>query len=174
MIFNRPIWGPNVIMVNLPNDEINEFLPQIMNHIGLHHQIIGINAISDELEISERKIIIHQEDYEIYRELPSETKNPSTLMLDNKAKIVYYVDADVISCKAAFSHIYDLIEDEYPIICLSTDLIDHVQPAISIVSNFSDYISNNPGCKHCVSLKQFLSKAIDYSNKQFHISHTIA
>lgn len=170
MIFNRPIWAPNVIMVDLPDDGLNDAIPRLMEHIDLPNQIIGVNAISDELEIKERKIIIHHEDYEIYRELPSSNPNPSVSMLKGKAKIVYYVDADKESIKAAFSHMYDLIEDDYPILCLSNDLPKQMQSAITICNDISKFSSLKDNHSIFMTIDQFIESSIVYENKRFQLS----
>lgn len=170
MVFNRPIWAPNVILVDFPNDQLEMVLPKIISHINLPNQVVGINAISDDLELESRKITIHQEDYEIYRELESETINPSTIMLNNKAKIVYYVDANTDSYKAAFSHIYDLIEDEYPILCLCNILPQYVHSALTICSDFNKYSASKLDKNIFCSVEQFLTMSIAYSDKQFQIT----
>lgn len=170
MIFNRPIWAPNVIMVDLPDDKLKKKLPEIMRHIGLDNQLVGINAMSDELELESRKITIHQEDYEIYRELLSDSHNPSTILLKSKAKIVYYVDADVESCKAAFAHMYDLIEDDYPIICLSHILPNHVNSAVVICDNVSKYTDKKSDTVAIISIDEFTSYNIYYNEKKFKIA----
>lgn len=170
MIFNRPIWAPNVILVDLSSSELAEGLDKLVRHIGLKNQLVGINALSDELEIASRKIIIHQEDYEIFRELPSESINPSTIMLQEEVKIAYYVDASEESYKAAFSHIYDLIGDEYPILCLCNDLTKKLEASVILCSNPDAYSHLNLKNTKFLTLSQFLNSSVKYLDKAFVIS----
>lgn len=167
MIFQRPIYAPNVILVDLPIDQLEEAIPKIMRHIALDDQVIGVNALSDDYSLSSRKIIIHNEDYEVYRELPSDSNNPSRYLLDSRAKVAYFIDASSETFKAAFSHVYDLIGDEYPIVCISNELSDHLNSSITIVDSLLTIKHSDKFSTNFLILDEFLDKDLNYTDNKF-------
>jgi len=166
-MFHRPVYAPNVILVDLPEQQLQKAIPQLMKHIAMNNQIIGVNALSDDYSLASRKIIIHNEEYEVYRELPSDTDNPSRYLLDSGAKVAYYIDASSDTFKAAFVHVYDLIGDEYPIICVSNELTNHLNSSFTIVDSISASTNPDKIDARCMKLNEFLNLNIKYKDNKF-------
>lgn len=168
MIFDRPIYVPNVILIDLPENLLKNALQKIMDHLLLPGQIVGVNAMADDYYLSSRKIIIHQEDYEIYREYYSSTVTPSKYLLDAGTKVTYFIDASAETFKAAFVHMYDLIGDEYPIVCISDQLTNHLNSSITIVQDKKAMPEVSKRIKSTfMELDDFLNVKIEYKNNQF-------
>lgn len=165
MMFQKPIWAPNVILVNLPEEKLEDSLLAILKHIGLEGKMIGINAVNDDEDLDFRKMIIHQEDYEIYRERYSNSKTVSAYLLKAGVKIAYCIEANEDSYRAAFAHMYDLIGNDYPIVCVSSSLGQHIESAITIVDR---ECSNSENSKTIfLTLDNMLKNDIKYQENHF-------
>lgn len=167
MIFHRPIYAPNVILVDLPESKLQQAIPKIMKHLSIREQVIGVNALSDDYNLSSRKIIIHNEDYEVYREYPSQFNNPSRYLLDSGAKVAYFIDASSDSFKAAFVHVYDLINDDYPIVCISNELTNHINSAITIIDTEKPTRNSDKITAQFMNLDDFLNSDVRYDVNKF-------
>ncbi len=167
MLFQKPIWAPNVILVDLPINQLEKVIPGILKHLELTNMLIGVNAVSDSDEFDLGKMIIHQEDYEIYRERLLKDENISSHLLKAGVKVAYYIEANKDSYRAAFAHMYDLIGDEYPIICISNSLSNDIESAITIIdsSKKENYQTNSKTL--FISLSELFNRKVRYIENRF-------
>jgi hypothetical protein len=140
MIFNKPIWAPNMILVDAPTSGLAklDIALDVLGSLTMKDQVIGIFASDRIKNIEKEKIIIEQYDYSIYKK---SNKNKSWLrskFLNGRAKIVYYVISPEKEYRAAIVNVYDLISTEYPVICISEFLNKEINPAAMVVPTIED------------------------------------
>lgn len=140
MIFNKPIWAPNMILVDAPKAGVNglDIALDVLKAIPNRKNVIGIFASNRIVDIEREKIIIEQYDYSIYRESDKEKPWLRSKFLKGGAKIVYYIVSPEKEYRAAIVNVYDLINTEYPVICVSEFLSHEIMPAAMIVPSVED------------------------------------
>jgi hypothetical protein len=84
-------------------------------------------------KVDEENIIEKSDAYIIYKEKNLDTNKDSSLYLQHGAKESYFIMAEKDEeAKRAFDIIYSKLNPQNPLICESTALIKHIQPALFV------------------------------------------
>lgn len=164
MIFNRPIHAPNVILVDLNENQLNEHLAKIISHISFKNKFVGVNTINDNQSFNHRAKIIHQPEYEIYRDAIGNEKDISTIFIKSGLSVAYFLDTDEENCRVAFSHMYDLIGEEYPIILVSNYFQNQIDPCL-IITDKENFKSLDENVNKVFSIDEFFNAQLEFSNQ---------
>jgi len=137
MLKPRPIWCPNVLLLDsgnaqfFPIDEAKEIVKKLTKDTKLITVYISHNFP----EIDESQIVVKSFDYAIYREKRCEGNSLATQILNAGSSYVYYIQTFEDSYRAAFIHIFDILGMELPIICISNSLANQLQCAAIVFPN---------------------------------------
>jgi len=162
----RPVFTPNVILVDLPPEELLQWMPDIISRINEKEQFVAVNAMFELNSEVYKNIIIHQEDYEIYRHTSTDKNRISKAIINNGIKVVYFLEADVESYRAAFVHLFDLIGHDFPIICFSNTLKNDLKPGLLVVKDIQTKKQHSHG-SNCMSLSDFFATTISVHAQSF-------
>lgn len=162
----RPIFAPNVILVDLIFEDLNQWIPTIIGRINEKNNFVAVNAMFELNNEVYKNIIIHQEDYEIYRHSLADNNEVSKIIINSGVKVVYFLEADAESYRAAFVHLFDLIGHDFPIICFSNTLSRDIKPGLLIVNDIN-YKENHSYGSNCMLISDFATKIISAQTKGF-------
>lgn len=137
MLKSRPIYCPNVILLDADSHpEFNKSeAVEIINKISKKSKLITVYIDHDIKGIEENQIVVKNYDYCIYKEIRVESDCIASKYLAAGSSYVYYINTDVENYRAAFSHIFDILSEDYPFICISKYLAKQLQSAATVVSN---------------------------------------
>ena len=139
MIQSRPIWCPNIILLDscdqlsFPIDEAKSIIKKLTKDTKL----ITVYINHEFSNLDESQIVVRSSDYAIYKETNKLNKNVTSEFLKAGSNYVYYIKTDIDSYRAAFIHVFDLLFLDYHIICVSNNLASHLQSAAVILPNKS-------------------------------------
>ncbi len=178
MFFNKPLYTPNIILVESPvsGDKRLDIVFEIIDHLNLGKQLVVLCASDNIFQKNKNQIIIEQYDYTIYRERDTTAKTLASQILKKNPGIVYCISADSDGFKAAISNVCDLIGTNYPILCVSQNLSSSINPACIIVPELSDkqmMIENNNSfnANNILTLNELLDYEVVFESNLFSLQH---
>lgn len=164
MIYNKPIWSPNVILVDLANlsGDLYANAERLIDKLKDNEQIISVIIDHNYSSVIKSQIVLANNDYSIYKEDDKTGNSFSSKLIQFGIKHSYYVVPNEMSYRAAYVNILDILGYDYPIICFSSNLSNDID-ASAIVTNSLDL--KDPIKR--LTLDDFISKEVFFEKKSF-------
>lgn len=165
MIFDKPIWSPNVMVFNFEED-FSDVLSQsviLINKLAKSIPIIAVYIDRNYSDIIESQIILSNPDYAIYKEVNRHNNTTTSKLLDAGAKYTYYVVPSAVDYKAAYVNLIDILGSDYPIVCIAKNIDAYVDSA-ALISNGNVYCRQ---LDHELSFNSFLKQKFSFNNRAF-------
>ncbi|MDA3893009.1 MAG: hypothetical protein PF517_15210 [Salinivirgaceae bacterium] len=137
MLKPRPIYCPNVILLHSENNEIFSVLEAkaIIEKVTKGIKVITVYIHHEFNDLDESQIVVKNYDYSIYKETRKKSGNVTSEFLNAGSDYVYYVKADMENYRAAFVHLFDILSNNYLIICIASSLGAQLKAGAIVVEN---------------------------------------
>ncbi|MBI9066609.1 MAG: hypothetical protein JEZ09_04910 [Salinivirgaceae bacterium] len=167
MMYNKPIWSPNVILMNV-TDNIEEVTLEtiaLIKKLDPSILLIGLYINHKYKEIKESQIILSNPDYSIYKEVLKNEQTIPSRLLSAGARHVYYIVPKTANYRQAFVNLIDILGYNFPIICIAAGLANDIDsPAIVDFENsIKEKIVNR------ITISELKKKEITFEGRKFKI-----
>lgn len=165
MIFNKPIWYPNVIVINSykNNERMLEKISDFFFCIKTEQQLICVVLDHNITAPVATQILLQTSDYTIYKETRITNESFTSQLLNIGATHVYYIVPKPDAYRAAFVNLMDILGNNYPVICFTDAMVSEIDAAATIELN-EPIVKKYP---NRFTIENLMKKSINFFEKKF-------